>query len=53
MNYVITCIVFLLGERREEVIDVDIEGFLNMSNTSFKEHFRMDRAIFEVRNCYV
>ncbi|KAK3925265.1 Protein ANTAGONIST OF LIKE HETEROCHROMATIN PROTEIN 1 [Frankliniella fusca] len=35
------------GEHREEVVPVDIEGFRVMSNTSFREHFRMDRIVFQ------
>ncbi|KAK3931901.1 Protein ANTAGONIST OF LIKE HETEROCHROMATIN PROTEIN 1 [Frankliniella fusca] len=34
------------GERCEEVINVDIDGFRAMSNTSFREHFRMDTVSF-------
>lgn len=46
--YYITCIFLFSGEHREEVIAVDINGFRVMSNTSFREHFRMDRTVFQV-----
>lgn len=41
-------VFYISGEQREEVIAVDIDGFRVMSNTSFREHFRMNRIIFQV-----
>ncbi|KAK3913140.1 Protein ANTAGONIST OF LIKE HETEROCHROMATIN PROTEIN 1 [Frankliniella fusca] len=35
------------GEKREETITVDIEGWRRLSNASFKQNFRMDRIVFE------
>ena len=43
-----TLLLFLSGDRREEVLPVDIEGWRRFSNASFKENFRMDRIVFEV-----
>ena len=49
INFVARSHLFLIsGEHREEVIAVVINGFWVMSNTSFGEHFSMERIVFQV-----
>ncbi|KAK3920663.1 Protein ANTAGONIST OF LIKE HETEROCHROMATIN PROTEIN 1 [Frankliniella fusca] len=35
------------GGGKDELVQVDVEGYRMMSNASFKAHFRMDRIVFE------